>query len=80
MEKVDTPFSLGDDLYPDLNITEGNILLGKDVMSNLLPDVGANLPKRDATDARVIADVLNQTGRIINNEEEVRYRKFTENL
>lgn len=71
VEKVDTPFSLGDDLYPDLNITEGNILLGKDVMSNLLPDVGANLPKRDATDARVIADVLNQTGRIINNEEEV---------
>lgn len=71
VEKVDTPFSLGDDVYPDLNITEGNILPGKDVMSNLLPDVGATLPKRDATDARVIADVKNQTGRIINNEEEV---------
>ncbi|MGN0163328.1 MAG: polysaccharide lyase family 1 protein [Candidatus Ornithomonoglobus sp.] len=37
----------------------------------VLANVGATLPKRDAADARVVADVRNGTGRIINQEEEV---------
>ncbi len=71
VEKVDEPFSLGDELYPDLNITADNLLAGKDVKDSVLEDVGATLPKRDSIDARVVADVKNRTGRIINNEEEV---------
>ncbi len=67
--RVNEPFSLGDDIYSDLNLT--SILPGAEVMDSILPTVGATLPKRDATDARVVADVKNQTGRIINNEEEV---------
>lgn len=69
--KMTEPFSLGDDLYPDLNIPADKLLAGKDVMEAILPDIGATLPRRDSIDARVIADVKNQTGRIINNEEEV---------
>ena len=37
----------------------------------VLNNSGATLPKRDATDARVINDVKNGTGRIINNANEV---------
>ena len=37
----------------------------------VLNDVGATIPKRDAIDARIINDVKNQTGRIINNADEV---------
>lgn len=69
--KMSEPFLLGDDLYPDLNIPEDKLLAGKDVLNDVTADAGATLPKRDSIDARVIADVKNQTGRIINNEEEV---------
>lgn len=37
----------------------------------VLANAGATLPKRDAEDARVINDVKNRTGRIINNADEV---------
>jgi len=37
----------------------------------ILNNVGATLPKRDAIDARVINDVKNNSGRIINNADEV---------
>jgi len=37
----------------------------------LFATVGASLPKRDSVDARVISDVKNGTGRVINQEEEV---------
>ncbi len=37
----------------------------------VLKNAGATLPKRDAVDERVIADVRNGTGRIINDEKEV---------
>ena len=37
----------------------------------VLADAGATLPARDAVDARIINDVINGTGRIINDEEEV---------
>ena len=37
----------------------------------VLADAGATLPKRDAVDIRIVNDVKNRTGRIINDEEEV---------
>ena len=37
----------------------------------VLNSVGASLPKRDEIDARIVADVKNGTGRIINTDEEV---------
>lgn len=37
----------------------------------VLNNAGATLPRRDATDARVINDVKNGTGRIVNNAAEV---------
>lgn len=37
----------------------------------VLNEAGATLPRRDAIDARIVADVRNQTGRIINNADEV---------
>ncbi len=71
VERMSKPFSLGDELYPDLNISSDKLLAGKDVLDSVIADAGATLPRRDSIDARVIADVKNQTGRIINNEEEV---------
>ncbi len=37
----------------------------------VLNNVGATLPKRDAIDARIINDVKNGTGRVINNADEI---------
>jgi pectate lyase len=37
----------------------------------VLKQAGATLPRRDAVDTRIISDVRNGTGRIINNEREV---------
>jgi len=37
----------------------------------VLAEVGATLPKQDALDSRIISDVINGTGRIINDEDEV---------
>lgn len=37
----------------------------------ILSDAGASLPKRDAIDARIVDDVKHQTGRIINNADEI---------
>jgi pectate lyase len=37
----------------------------------VLSDCGANLPKRDTVDIRIINSVKNKTGRIINDEEDV---------
>ncbi|MGN0181768.1 MAG: hypothetical protein ACI4DP_05060 [Candidatus Ornithomonoglobus sp.] len=39
--------------------------------NTVLDNVGATLPRRDEIDARVVADVRNGTGRIINTDEEV---------
>lgn len=69
VERMTEPFSLGDALYPNLNVSE--IISGKEVRDAILPGIGATLPKRDATDARIIADAKNRTGRIINNSDEV---------
>lgn len=43
----------------------------EDAYVDVLANVGATLPKRDAIDARIVNDVKNQTGRIINNADEV---------
>jgi hypothetical protein len=41
------------------------------LVENLLPNVGASRPIRDAVDLRVISDVQNGTGRMINDPAEV---------
>lgn len=71
VERMSEPFSLYDETYGDLNIPSEKLLAGKDVLDDVLSDVGATLPKRDNIDARTVADVKNQTGRIINKETEV---------
>jgi len=37
----------------------------------VLEKAGATLPKRDSVDKRIVSDVRNGTGKIINNENEV---------
>lgn len=43
----------------------------EEAYTDVLANAGATLPKRDSLDARVIADVENGTGRILNNDEEI---------
>lgn len=43
----------------------------EDAYTDVLSNSGATLPKRDSIDARIVEDVKNQTGRIINNAAEV---------
>ncbi len=43
----------------------------EEAFEDVLATVGASLPRRDSIDARVINDVRNGTGRIINQDEEV---------
>lgn len=43
----------------------------RDAFSAVLASVGASLPVRDAVDARLVADVRNRTGRIIDSQKEV---------
>lgn len=43
----------------------------EETYNTLLSHVGASLPRRDETDARVINDVINGTGRIIDSASEV---------
>ncbi len=48
-----------------------NIKRAEEAYDLVLERAGATLPRRDAVDARVVYDVKNGTGRIINNEWEV---------
>jgi hypothetical protein len=43
----------------------------EDAFKLVLNRAGATLPRRDSVDARAVSDVLNRTGRIITNENEV---------
>jgi pectate lyase len=43
----------------------------QEAFETVLQKSGANLPKRDAVDARAVSDARNGTGRIIDNENEV---------
>ena len=55
----------------DMNGYEIEMQTAEETYSNVLDNVGATLPRRDEIDARIIADVKNGTGRIINTDEEV---------
>jgi len=41
------------------------------MISDILNNVGANIPIRDSADTRVINDYINNTGNIIDTQEEV---------
>ena len=43
----------------------------EEAYDKILSDAGASLPKRDAIDARIVDDVKHQTGRTINNADEI---------
>jgi hypothetical protein len=43
----------------------------EDALKNVLMNVGANLPERDSVDLRIIADVRNGTGHIIDSQSQV---------
>ncbi|KRE98518.1 hypothetical protein ASG89_05825 [Paenibacillus sp. Soil766] len=43
----------------------------EDAYAHVLAQAGASVPKRDATDARIVQDVRNGTGRHINSQREV---------
>jgi len=43
----------------------------KDLLKLVLPTVGASLPKRDSVDTRLVNDVRNRTGHIIDSQKDV---------
>ncbi len=55
----------------DMGEYEIEIDSAEDAFYDVVENAGATLPRRDAVDARIAADVLNGTGRIINQDEEV---------
>lgn len=60
-------FDIGDG--GEYNLTETQT--AEEAYETVLNEVGATLPRRDAIDARIVADVRNRTGRIINSANEV---------
>ncbi len=56
-----------------VNIGEYNIKpqTAEEAYEEVLANAGATIPKRDAIDARIVNDVKNLTGRVINSEKEV---------
>lgn len=54
----------------DMGVYEIPQQSAEDAYIEVLESAGASLPKRDSIDARIINDVRNGTGRIINQEEE----------
>lgn len=58
-----TPFDMGEYELPEQTAQQA--------YEYVLENAGATLPKRDAIDARIVADVKNGTGRVINNADEV---------
>lgn len=58
-----TPFDMGEYELPEQTAQQA--------YEYVLENAGATLPKRDAVDARIVADVKNGTGRVINNADEV---------
>ncbi|MBR0470209.1 MAG: hypothetical protein IJJ55_03210 [Clostridia bacterium] len=55
----------------DMGEYEINVETAENAYETTLATVGASLPRRDAVDARIVNDVKNGTGRIINKSEEV---------
>lgn len=60
---VSEPFDMGEYELPEQTAAEA--------YDYVLQNAGATLPKRDAVDARIIADVKNGTGKVINTPDEV---------
>lgn len=60
---VSSPIDMGEYEIPQQSAEEA--------YNNVLENAGATLPRRDSIDARIINDVKNGTGRIINSIEEV---------
>ncbi|WP_228275618.1 Ig-like domain-containing protein [Gracilibacillus oryzae] len=71
VEDVKTDVTFSETPYPVLGHDELTIKPAEEAYELVLNRAGATLPKRDAVDARVVNDVRNGTGRIINNEWEV---------
>lgn len=63
LNRLDKPVDMGEFAIPSED--------AETAYKNVLASAGASLPRRDSVDARVVADVINGTGRIINQEEEV---------
>ena len=55
----------------DMGVYEIPTQTAEAAFNDVMANVGATLPKRDSIDARIVADVQNGTGRIINSIEEV---------
>lgn len=55
----------------DMGEYEIDIQTAEEAFETTLETAGASIPRRDAIDARVVADVKNGTGRIINRVDEV---------
>lgn len=55
----------------DMNGYDIDMRSAEDAYDTVLNNVGATLPRRDEIDARIVADVRNGTGRVINTDEEV---------
>lgn len=60
-------YNAGFDAYLDSSITEANGAL----LESILQKAGATYPRRDAIDARIVAEVRNGLGRYVNVEQEV---------
>jgi hypothetical protein len=60
--KMSSPFAVSESITVDDALT---------AYSRVLADAGATHPKRDPVDARLVNDVINGTGHIINDETEV---------
>ncbi len=59
---VDTPFT---------RLYTGTPMSAEDALADVLANAGATLPRRDAVDARIVADVRNGTGGLIDDPADV---------
>ncbi|WP_018930501.1 Ig-like domain-containing protein [Gracilibacillus lacisalsi] len=71
VEDVKEDVTFGDEPYQVAYQDELNVKPAEEAYELVLKRAGATLPKRDPVDARIVNDVQNDTGRIINNEWEV---------
>ena len=53
------------------DMPEYPVVAAAELLDEVLPDIGATLPMRDAVDARVTQDVIDQTGAIIDDPSDV---------
>ncbi|UOQ46625.1 Ig-like domain-containing protein [Gracilibacillus caseinilyticus] len=71
VEDIKEDVTFGEEPYPVAGHDQLAIRSAETAYQEVLDKAGATLPKRDPVDARVVRDVRNGTGRIINNEWEV---------